>query len=179
MKKSRNIFFGSFILVAIVATGFFIFSDQILAKLLIGGRPRSPKNEIETTFYIGWWAHQGGLDIENLEIEVIDSRLNLFNAKSLISYMISGTISGSKNWEPYVHKIHVSERFPKTDSTANVGLIELTPLIKVKENHNYVDDKIPFKITNEMIVESFHWGNNTVLFRCGKLEKRIVLKQRK
>jgi hypothetical protein len=88
-------------------------------------------------------------------------------------------MTGSKNWEPFLKKIHISERSAKGDSSSRVGLIELTPLIGVRENDNYIEKKIPFKLTNELIIESFQWGNNTVLFKCGQIERRIELKQRK
>lgn len=178
MRKGRKILIGLVLLITIVAIVLFIFRDKITERVLYTG-PREPKNQIETTFDIGWWSHQNGLTIDNLEIEIIDSRLNLFNSKSLISCKVNGTMTGSRNWEPYLKKIHISERFVKTDSGSRVGLIELTPVIGVKGNDNYVDNKIPFNVTNEIMMESFHWGNNSVLFKCGQIERRIILKQRK
>jgi hypothetical protein len=161
MRKGLKILIGLVLFITVVAIGLFIFRDKIAEKILYTG-PREPKNQVETTFEIGWWSNQDGLTVDNLEIEIIDSRLNLFNSKSLVSYTVSGTMTGSKNWEPYLKKIHISERFVNTDSTSRVGLIELTPLIGVKENDSYVDNKIPFKATNELMMESFHWGNNSV-----------------
>jgi hypothetical protein len=178
MRKGIKVLIGLALIITTLTIGFFIFRNKIIETILYTG-PRDPKNQIETTFDIGWWSHQDGLIIDNLEIEIVDSRLNLFNSKSLISYTISGMMTGSKNWEPYLKKIHLSERFVKTDSTSHMGLIELTPLIGVRENSNYVDGKVPFKVTNELLMESFHWGNNPVLFKCEQIERRIELKQRK
>src|SRR5687768_16662817 len=135
MRKRRTIIIGVVSFIVIIAIGLFLYRKKLISLLLYSG-PREPKNQTEITYNIGWWSHQGGLTIDKLEIEVVDSRLNLFNNRSLISYTIEGKMTDDKNWEPYLKKIHISERFP-TDSSRRTGMIELTPVVGVKENNEY------------------------------------------
>ena len=153
--------------------------------------PREPKNDIEVTYNIGWWAYQDCLQIDSFKVEQIDSRLNLFNSFSLIRYTVYGQLSKSGNWRPYVDKVHISERFirkydlnlhPYLDlDTVNIpeAIIEITPIVKVKDDNGYKGEKIPIKITNELKIGSFHWGNNWLRLQCDTIKRDIILRQRK
>ena len=177
MRKRRLIVIGIASFIVIFAIGLFLYRDKLITLLLYSG-PAEPRNQTEITYNIGWWSHQDGLTIDKFEIKIVDSRLNLFNSRSLISYTIEGTMTDAKNWEPYLEKIHISERF-QIDSTMRTGIIEITPIIGVKEKDDYNGGQIEFKTTNELIIESFHWGNNKLLFKCGNSQKELELKQRK
>lgn len=177
MKKKRLIFIGVTSFIVIVAIGLFLYWDKLISTLLYSGPPE-PKNQTEITYNIGWWSYQDGLTINKFEITIVDSHLNLFNSRSLISYTIEGKMTNKKNWEPYLKKIHVSERF-ESDSTMRIGIIEITPIIGVKERDDYNGEQIDFKTTNELLIESFHWGNNKLVFKCGEFQKELELKQSK
>ena len=177
MRKRRVIIIGIVSFIAIIAIGLFLYRDKLISHFLYTG-PRNPKNQTETTYNIGWWSHQDGLTIDKFEIEIIESRLNLFNSRSLISYTIQGDMTDDKNWEPYLKKIHISERFV-IDSARRTGIIELTPVVGVKESNDYNGGQIKLSTTNELQIESFHWGNNKLILKCGQFQKEIQLKQRK
>jgi hypothetical protein len=108
------------------------------------------------------------------------------------------------NWEPFVDKIHICERVINTDTidtdssnvmtftlnkdTVQIGevsinpeaIIELTPIIKVKENKSYkARQVIEFDLTNEHKIQSLDWGNNYYLIKCGQFDYPLVLQQRK
>jgi len=156
----------------------FTFRFQLMRYWLTGG-PRRPKKQIETTYEIGWWAHQGDLSVANFSVDIDDSRLNLFNNKSLLSYTIDGTLTGARNWKPALNKIHLSERYLNFGTDSAQGFIEITPVITVKENKQYNGEAIPFHVTNELIIESHSWGKNKFIFKCADYETNIELIQRK
>jgi hypothetical protein len=177
MRKRRTIIIWIVSFITIIGIGLFLYRGKLIS-LLLDTQPREPKNQTETTYNIGWWSHQDGLAIDEFDIKIIDSRLSLFNSRSLISYTIQGKMTDRNNWEPYLKKIHISERFV-VDSTSRIGTIELTPVVGVKENDQYNGEQIKFKTTNELLIESFHWGNNKLILKCGQIQKEIELKQRK
>lgn len=154
------------------------FHFQRMRDWLTGG-PRRPKKQIETTYEIGWWAYKQGLHIDQFKVDVLDSRLNLFNNKSLVSYTITGTLTAAKTWKPDVYKIHLSERYSNFGTDSAQAVIEITPVITVKENNKYNGEVIPFHVTNELIIESSGWGTNKLLFKCADREVTIELIQRK
>ena len=201
MKKTLIII--GFLILVIIA-GLFLTSKYWIG-LFLETEPREPKYEIPITYNIGWWSNQETLHIDTFEVKLIDSRLNLFNSYSLINYRIKGRLILDKNnWEPFIDKIHISERVIKTDTvdtdsfnvmtftlnkdTVQIGeisispeaVIELTPIIKVKENKSYkAGQVIEFDLTNEHKIQSLEWGNNYFLINCGDFDFPLVLQQRK
>lgn len=201
MKKTL-IIIGISIIVIVV--GLFLTSRYWIG-LFLDTEPREPKYEIPITYNIGWWSYQEALNIDTFEVKLIDSRLNLFNSYSLINYRIKGRLILYKNnWEPFIDKIHISERVIKTDTidtdsssimtfslnkdTVQIGevsikpeaIIELTPIIKVKENNSYkAGHAIEFDLTNEHKIQSLDWGDNYLLIKCEKFDFLLRLQQRK
>ena len=161
---------------------------------------RKAKYEVPIRYHIGWWLHQNALYIDSFEVKIVESKLNLFNSQSLISYRIKGRlIFPNNNREPYIDEIHISERIVKPDSskvkkfdlnknTAPIGevhfnpeaIIEITPIVKVRENKSYqAGQVIEFDFTNEHKIESMDWGNNDLQITCGQFTYPLVLQQRK
>lgn len=201
MKKTL-IIIGISIIITVL--GLFLTSRYWIG-LFLDTEPRKPKYEIPITYNIGWWSYQEALHIDTFEVKLIDSRLNLFNSYSLINYRIKGRLILDKNnWEPLIDKIHICERVIKTDTidsdtsnlitfalnkdTVQIGevslnpeaIIELTPIIKVKENKSYkAGQVIEFDLTNEHKIQSLDWGNNYLLIKCGQFDYPLVLQQRK
>jgi hypothetical protein len=189
-KKKVFIWISLTILTIVILT--FVFRERLVEAFLFKDlNPREPKNQIETTYNLGWWANQDNMRIDSFSVEIIESRLNLFNSYSLIKYTIKGELKGKNNWKPFVDKIHLSERFiriynrelhPYLDKdTCQIpeAIIEITPVIDTKEDDNYKGETIPFKFTNELKLESFHWGNNWLRFQCENMQKDIILQQTK
>ncbi len=167
-------------MVLLVLAYYFLLPKLLFASL--STEPRNPKVEVIETHTIGWWSKQEALSIDTFEANIVDSKLNLFNSKSLISYRIKGNLKYKKGWRPYIKEIHLSERFltNTTDSINNPdAMIEITPVIGAKDDESYNGEKIEFDITNEKKMNSFHWGNNRVRFKCLESINDIVLSQRK
>ncbi len=169
-----------------------IFRERIILNFVFKDiHPREPKILMETTHRIGWWAHQEHLKIDSFKVEIIESRLNLFNSLSILKYSIFGKLSADKEWEPFIKKIHLNERFLKdyekdflpnfdNDSIEKPeAIIEITPIVDVKKNMKYKGEEILFEISNELKIESFHWGNNRIRFQCDTISKDLIIKQRK
>jgi hypothetical protein len=191
MNKKKVVFLSLSIILTF-AVLLVIFNEKLASAFLFKDvRPREPKNEIEVTYNIGWWAYQESMKIDSFTVEILDSKLNLFNSNSLISYTIRGELSNRVKWKPHVKNIHLSERFiryynrelhPYLDhDTCKIheAIIEITPIIDVKEDKSYNGEIIPFEITNELKIQSAHWGNNWIRFQCGNKHKDIILSQRK
>lgn len=178
MTKRKKILLSIALFIILSFMALFTFRYEILRHWLSSG-PRRPKKEIATTHEIGWWAHQDALAVIQFSVDIVDSRLNLFNSKSLLSYTIEGTLKGSKNWKPYIHTIHLSERYINFATDSAQAIIDITPVIKVKEKNGYNGEAIPFHFTNELIIESLTWGPNNLQFRCAGHEKNMELLQRK
>lgn len=108
MKKVFKII-GIIVLVLILlATGTYCYlTDFGRTKIFLPG-PRSPKLEIPVTYNVGWWANQEALSIDSLKIEIIESKLNLFNEKSLISYEVSGQLTNEQHWKAEIKEVHIS-----------------------------------------------------------------------
>lgn len=101
---------------------------------------REAKLEIPITYNIGWWSNQNDLSVDSLKIKIVESNLNLFNSKSLISYTLEGEINQSNIWKIFIREIHISERINSDTSLHCDRIIELTPVIEYesieKNNHN-------------------------------------------
>ncbi|MCX2680147.1 hypothetical protein OOZ15_09370 [Galbibacter sp. EGI 63066] len=148
-------------------------------KKKLSKKTRKPKIEIPETFRVGWWSNQEKLIIEGFSVEIIQSELNLFNNKSLISYTINGKIKPDGDWVSYVKEIHISERLNKNTTPNCDRIIELTPIVAVKKGKKMNGAVEKFKFTNEYIITSGHWGVNRIKLVCGTKEQTIELKQTK
>ena len=181
MTIKKKILIWSGIILIILALAYYFLLPKLLFYSL-STEPRNAKIEITETHSIGWWSKQEALTVDTFEVEIIDSKLNLFNSKSLISYRIKGSLTYKNGWRPSIKEIHLSERFltQKNDSINNLdAIIEITPIIGAEDDESYNGEKIEFDITNEKTINSFHWGNNRLRFKClGKIND-IVLAQRK
>jgi hypothetical protein len=169
-----------------------VFRERIILNFIFKDiHPREPKILTETTYRIGWWAHQENLKIDSFTVEIIESKPNLFNSLSLLKYRVVGKLSADNEWEPYIKKIHLNERFLKQDEKALFpnfdndsiekpeAIIEITPIVDVKKNVKYKGEEILFEISNEIEIESFHWGNNRIRFLCDTIRKDLLITQRK
>ena len=156
----------------------YLYLTDFGRKGILSNEPRKPKNEIPITYNIEWWAYQDDLVIDSLKIKIIESKLHLFNCKSLISYSVYGKIESDYTYsDSNIEKIHLSERIEK-DSLEN-RIIEITPIVSFTEKFYKKNRVKKFKFTNEHTIISNDWGNNTIKFICGNKEQIIKLKQRK
>lgn len=190
MKPVNKILIWIGVILLLLVGAYCFILPQIIERIL-STEPRNPKLEIAETGEIGWWAYQESLQVDSFAVEFVESRLNLFNDKSLIKYTLRGKLSYDKHWRPVIKNVHVSQRFlrkydrtlhPYLDSdTTNMpeAMIEITPVIKVIEDEHYNGEELDFEFTNELKLESFHWGNNWVRFQCLDKQKDLILEQRK
>ena len=144
MKRRKFVYGIVIVLITLLMTGF-VFRDKLLSLLILGDLlPREPKNQIEVVTDIGWWAFQKELKIDNFTVKIVESKLNLFNNYSLISYTVKGKLKGNNNWKPYIGNVHISQRFireynrdlhpylDKDTSKIPEAIIEITPIVMTK-----------------------------------------------
>jgi len=155
----------------------YLYLTDFGRKGILSNEPGKPKIEIPVTYNIGWWPYQNDLTIDSLKIEIVESKLNLFNSKSLVSYSIYGKMKFDGNWEPKIESVHLSERI-ENDTLKN-RIIEITPIISVTENDKLKDGIKKFNFKNEHTIISNSWGNNKIKFICENKEQIIELRQRK
>lgn len=142
-------------------------------------RPKRPTLVVPVTYNIGWWSQQEALAVNSLSIEVVQSNLNLLNSKSLIAYTVKGSVAYKGNWQPYIAAVHISERLNKDTSLDCDRIIEITPIVKTKQNKSVDGGSDPFTFRNEHIITSNNWGPNRILFVCGEYKQTIELHQSK
>ena len=179
---------------------YFLYSTDFGRKSSSSPDPERLNLEIPVTYNIGWWSYQEALSIDSLNVEIIESRLNLFNGQSLVSYKVSGRLNYEGSWQPrvnyegywqpYIKEVHISERLNSDapldyDGTAEITplhfdrVIEITPIIGVKRNKGANDGSEMFEFKNEHIITSGQWGINRIKFVCGSKEQIIELRQGK
>lgn len=165
------------IILGIVASLVYVVS---LGKYnLFSKAPRSPKRTIPITYTIGWWTNQSALSVTSLQIELVESKLNLFNTKSLIAYTVSGELTNQTHWKAKITKVHISERINYNTSLDYDCIIEITPIVTGKENKTVQAGATSFEFKNEHQITSIQWGINRIKFVCGPIEQRIELNQKK
>jgi len=190
MRRRNKILIWIGIIFLLLIGAYYLVLPRIIGNILFV-EPRDPKLEISETNEIGWWSYQESIKVDSFQVKFVESKLNLFNSKSLIEYTVKGKLSNDIHWRPSIKKIHISQRFlrrydrdlhPYLDSdTTKIpeAIIEITPVIKVTNDDNYNGEEIEFEFTNELKLESFHWGNNWVRFQCTDKQQDLILKQRK
>ena len=177
MKKVFKIVGLLFLIILLFSVTFYFFHSNFGKFDVLSNSPRQPKLQIPITYNIGWWSNQKELSIDSLTIDIIESKINLFNSKSLIAYKVSGHLNYRGHWQPKIEEVHISERL-NFDTTLHCDrLVEITPIVKDEENitTNGGTDKFEFK--NEHIINSNHWGINRIKFICGQKEQIIELQQ--
>ncbi len=154
--------------------------NQCSVKKALYRRQEKVKLEIPVTYALGWWSNQDKLQIDSFSVEILQSTLSLFNTKSLVAYTIRGHLPYQGEWKPYIQKIHINEHFiPSEGEYQTAEEIDLTPIVNVQVDHSKTGGTEYFCFTNQLYVHSFHWGENTVKFVCGKMEKTIQVMQKK
>ncbi|MDD4971974.1 MAG: hypothetical protein PHT07_21315 [Paludibacter sp.] len=182
MKKVFKILGLSILTLVFVVIGYYLYltdigGKDILTFALLSTEPRKPTVEIPVTYNIGWWSDQKALNIDSLQVDIVESRLNLFNSKSLVAYKVSGHLTYKGQWQPKIKEVHISERI-NLDTTLHCDrIIEITPVIEDKENKKVNGGTYKFDFKNEHIIKSNHWGINKIKFICGQKEKTIGLQQ--
>jgi hypothetical protein len=179
MKCTMKLFKSLFVVILFITLFSALFSHCWVSKILSPG-PRKARHEIPVTFNVGWWPEQGELQIDSFSVKIVESHLSMFNAKSLISYTVTGTLTYKGGWKPYIKEVQVSERVISSD-TLNKSEVEilLTPIVGEKEDKSGQGGIENFAFTNEHILNSIHWGANKVNFRCGRFNQSIILNQAK
>jgi len=166
----------------LLAAGYYLYltdfgRKDILSTAFFTAGPGNPRLEIPVTYNIGWWSDQKALSIDSLKIDIVESRLNVFNSKSLIAYKVSGHLKNKGHWQSVIKEVHISERI-NNDTTLHCDrIIEITPVIVDKENNKINGGTAKFEFKNEHTITSNHWGRNRIKFICGQKEKTIELFQ--
>ncbi len=148
------------------------------------------KKQVPVVYKLGWWASQRMLEVTSFEVTVIKSQLNLFNSISQISYTVKGWLQAGSFGVPYIQAVHHCEQLEDMQDSFSEGnvsvlssqvhaLIQLTPIVGLKNVKKHSTGRIPFEITNEYRITSLRWGTNNFKFSCAGIESVIHLSQRK
>lgn len=171
---------GLIILTLILSVvAYYLYLTDFGRKNILSTEPRKPKIEIPETYNIGWWSDQKALTVDSLQVDILESKLNLFNSKSLISYKVSGQLNYEGHWQPIIKEVHISERINLDTTLRCDRIIEITPVVEDKENKNSNGGSDKFEFRNEHTITSNHWGINRIKFICGQKEQIIELRQSK
>ena len=165
-----------FVLLLLIVGIYFYLTDFRQTGILYTG-PRKPKLEIPVTYNIGWWSDQKALQVNRLKVDVVESRLSLFNSKSLVSYHVMGQLAFKGHWQPRIEEVHISERINRDTLLHCDRIIEITPVIQTQENKKVNGGIEKFEFKNEHTIASNHWGINRIKFICGQQEQTIELHQ--
>jgi len=182
MKKTIKIIGLIFLVIILCLIGYYLYltdfgRKNILYSKILSNEPRNPRLEIPVTYNIGWWSDQKALYIDSLKIDIIESKLNLFNSKSLVEYKVFGHLKYEGHWRPIIKEVHISERINRDTTLHCDRIIEITPVIIDKESNNVQGRTDKFEFKNEHTITSNHWGINRIKFICGQMEKTIEIQQ--
>lgn len=139
---------------------------------------RKPKINTPISYKIDWWGYQDGLTIDSFELEIVESKLNLFNNKAIIKYKIEGKMKLHKVLKPYIENIYINERFIERDGEKVVELI-VQPIVSQRNDKKYGGETIHFEVENEHLLNTYRWGKNHYIFRCLDFKRELVLQQSK
>lgn len=182
MKKIIKVVGLIFLIIVLCLIGYYLYltdlgRKNILSSEILSKEPRNPRLEIPVTYNIGWWSNQKALSIDSLKIDIVESKLSLFNSKSLVEYKVFGHLKYKGQWQPIIKEVHISERI-NLDTTLHCDrIIEITPVIMDKESNNVQGRTDKFEFKNEHTITSNHWGINRIKFICGQMEKTIEIQQ--
>ena len=183
MKKRIIVLVGIVVLAIVVAIIFLLLRIQSLPiEKLLSEKIPIAKSDVPIVYSLGWWPYQDYLKVENIETNIVHSKLNLFNSHSLISWTLIGSVSYTKgSWKPYIQKVHLNEKYILYDPNNRIyiGDITITPIIAVIQDSTYNGEIIPFKIRIEEVLQSGSWGENKYAIHFGSLTDTLKLFQYK
>ncbi len=167
--------------IILIILGVILLAALFVTKCMkLGPAVRKPESSVPFIYQIGWWPYQEDMEVTSLKIKLLDSRLNLFNGRSLVSLAISGKMRTDKGWRPYIKSVHISEQVIKGGNFAGCRReIRVTPLVGVREDNNYNGELLPFVITQELILFSMGWGKNrfTIISQDQNQEIEVIQKK--
>lgn len=145
---------------------------------------REPKSDVPFVYSVGCWPYQDGLRIQSLEVQILDSRPSVFNAKTLVEIVIRGEMKAASGRRPKITQAHLSERITKIKSQEQRSSppeaeITIMPVVELQSDKSYDGSSISFSIKQEMILNSMAWGENIFVIVCGDETKQISVVQTK
>lgn len=179
-KRILKVAIAIVIIVTLVLIAFPEIPNDISLLFLSG--PPSPKSDVPITYSIGWWNNQNELKVNKLESKIIESKLSLFNDKSLFQYSISGILCNNNGkWRPQISKAHFAERYIKydPDNKIFIGEITITPIVKNIEDDSYKGDSIHFKINLQEVIQSANQGECKYIIKCSDFTDTLLIRQHK
>ena len=177
MKKMHKVFLLVVALV-VVAGGIYLY----LIRDLLNAGPRAPRLQVPVTYRVAWWPYQGSMFIDAFNVEVVESKLSIFNSESLIAYTVKGNFASPVGrWYSDITEVHISERIINDTTLHYDRIIEITPIVTntkmaSTDRRGVLDD---FMFTNEILINSAHSGVNRIMFVCGERQRIVELTQDK
>jgi hypothetical protein len=119
-----------------------------------------PRSDVPVTSDLGsWWGLTRNVQIEDLQVEVVDARLGLFNDRALVRFRLIGNVTHeSDGWRPYISAFQMSQRLRFETTSRPFSDIELLPVVALREDKGYSREKIHFDVAIEKHIEALNWG---------------------
>ncbi len=147
--------------------------------LLCGGCATGPsvqRADVKIVRTVASWPYQKDMVIDAFDVRVVEAHLNLFNDLALVEYDITGRMTGSNRWKPFIRSLFVSQRV--TDD-GKAGDFEVIPVVSVKKVAGYLGGEEHFHIIVQEVVQSLQWGPIRYDVRCGGRSSVFTLIQQK
>ena len=142
--------------------------------------PRIFSSKVPVVHRIAWWTYQDGLQVTEFKVEVVKAKLDLFHDASDLRFHIAGTITPDEHDPPLcIKEIHVSERLVTTTDGNRAVVLDITPVIGVKDGRNPAGQVVQFRLAVDYKVRSYQFLENDYVFRCGAIERKARLFQDK
>ena len=131
---------------------------------------------VPITRTIGWWDYQDALRITSLDVELVDGQVGLLKGTAVIRLRIHGSLIATRpGWRPRISKVHISQRFVRAANGEQSGEIELTPVVEVMEDAGYSGEPQSMDLKVDEDVNTYRWGQNRYIVRCGTIERELQL----
>lgn len=161
------------ILITVVISGFIFLIYK-------GSHPPKPKSDVPIIYKIGAWPYQETLTVTDLKGRIISKKLNIFNGTAVVEYEISGHLKYKKPWKPFIKEVNVNEQWVEVTGKERVrGVINITPIVAVKNADNYNGEELPFTVKVQDYLNTGNWGSNMYTIRSFDKMAEIELFQNK
>ncbi|MBN2580717.1 MAG: hypothetical protein JXB10_17155 [Pirellulales bacterium] len=165
--------------IGVFAVALLVAADPGYPQKLRTGKGLSPPSRRPPVVgKIGWWNYQDWLEIDDFQVQVVNANLGALNAKSSVRLHISGTFRRPENAaSASIKEVYVSERFLGPNREA-VDLL-IIPVVEVRSEKIASRRSDSFRLAIDYELNSYKWGENRYVFRCGKFQKHLKFIQDK
>ncbi len=143
--------------------------------LLIFYKTPKAKTQIPAYYQLDYLSRDLDIVITNFQVEVVESKLNLHNNESILSYTISVK---SKDGLTNIHvtNVYLSDRIEIDNDGKRYRIFSIFPNCILGSDSATQPN---FTFTNQVKIKSTNWGQNKIQFTCSEFRQEVVLQQMK